>query len=244
MKARLKSIKQQTLTAPAWIFGIILAYFAAIFPTKWLFRLMLNFGILTPLNETILTLSQGTIAYGVVTVLLLAGAWWLRGKPLSLRDMGLWRLPDWRDIGLSLVGALAYAALAVLLLSAAQLIPGFDVNQAQDTGLNGRLYSFDLLAAFAVLVVAAPFFEELVFRGILYGRLRDSQLPQWLATIIVSAFFGLAHMQWNVGVDVFALSVVTCVLREKTDSIWSGFLLHSIKNGIAFYSMYVMIGIG
>ena len=34
MKACLKFIKQQAVAAPAWIFGIILAYFAAIFLTK------------------------------------------------------------------------------------------------------------------------------------------------------------------------------------------------------------------
>ena len=173
----------------------------------------------------------------IIIALLLAGAWRLR-QTLSRHDMGLWRLLDWRDIGLGIVGVLAYFVLTVLLLTIARSIPGFDINQVQNMGL-GKLYSYDLLMAFLVLVIATPFFEELLFRGVLYGRLRSLRLSWWLAAVIVSALFGAAHMQWNVAVDVFALSLVMCALREKTGNIWAGFLVHVIKNFVAFYVVFV-----
>ena len=40
--------------------------------------------------------------------------------------------------------------------------------------------------------------------------------------------------------NVFALSVALCVLREITGTIYAGILTHMIKNGVAFYLLYVM----
>ena len=74
-----------------------------------------------------------------------------------------------------------------------------------------------------------------MFRGMLYGGLRRSKMPWWGAAVIVSALFGLAHMQWNVAIDVFVLSMVACYLRELTGGIWAGFMLHMLKNGLAFF---------
>ena len=47
------------------------------------------------------------------------------------------------------------------------------------------------------------------------------------------------HGQWNVGINVFAMSIVLCVMREITGSIYSGILLHMLKNMLAFYLLYI-----
>ena len=60
-----------------------------------------------------------------------------------------------------------------------------------------------------------------------------------IANLLVSVLFGLVHMQWNVGINVFAMSVVMCALREITGTIYAGILLHMLKNGVAFYLLYV-----
>ncbi|RYZ49901.1 MAG: CPBP family intramembrane metalloprotease, partial [Sphingobacteriales bacterium] len=57
--------------------------------------------------------------------------------------------------------------------------------------------------------------------------------------IVTSIVFGAIHGQWNVAVDVFALSLILCSLREITGSIWAGVLLHMLKNGIAFYFLFI-----
>ena len=101
-----------------------------------------------------------------------------------------------------------------------------------------------------ILVVVAPIAEELIFRGWLYGKLRlllssklSNNASMILSIILVSVLFGMVHMQWNVGVNVFALSVVLCGLREITGTIYAGILAHMLKNGIAFYLLYIL-GIG
>ena len=106
---------------------------------------------------------------------------------------------------------------------------------------------FDRILAFLTLVVIAPIAEEIIFRGWLYGKLREKlngRLSEmWgiiLSAFITSLLVGLVHLQWNVGVNVFALSIVLCAMREITGTIYAGMLTHMLKNGLAFYLIYVI----
>ena len=174
----------------------------------------------------------------------------IKKKCESRGDLGLRGLPTWTDIGLAPVGFFVSLILAAGLVALFNLFPWFDAEQAQDVGFNTYIVGFDRLVAFVTLVVIAPIAEELIFRGWLYGKLRNilSEKVSDLASMIISIFlvsllFGIIHLQWNVGVNVFALSVVLCGLREITGTIYSGILVHMLKNGVAFYLLYVL-GIG
>ena len=89
-----------------------------------------------------------------------------------------------------------------------------------------------------MVAVIAPIMEEIIFRGFLYGKLRV-RIPKWVAIFVTSLVFGLVHLQWNVGISVFAMSIVTCTLREITGTIYAGMLVHIINNAVAFYLVYV-----
>lgn len=120
------------------------------------------------------------------------------------------------------------------------VIPGFPSEQCQDVGFK-QAFGSERTLAFLALVVVAPIVEEIVFRGVLYGKMRRSGLGIIPAILITSVLFGLAHWQWNVGLDVFALSVVSCLLRERTKGIGASIVLHMMKNAIAFYIMFVTL---
>ena len=105
----------------------------------------------------------------------------------------------------------------------------------------------DRVLAFLTLVVVAPIAEEIVFRGWLYGKMREKIASEYsnkvsmvVSILLVSLLFGAVHGQWNVGVNVFAMSVVLCGLREITGTIYAGILLHMLKNGVAFWMLYMM----
>lgn len=168
-------------------------------------------------------------------------------KIMGREDLGLRGLPTWTDIGLAPVGFIVSTLLALGLVAIFGNFSWFDAEQVQDVGFNVYIVGFDRLVAFVVLVLVAPVAEELIFRGWLYGKLRPalsekmSDLASMLISIfLVSLLFGIIHLQWNVGVNVFALSVVLCGLREITGTIYSGILVHMIKNGLAFYLLYIV----
>ena len=128
----------------------------------------------------------------------------------------------------------------ILMLIMKWLIPGINLEQEQDVGFNNLIGRAEMIEGFIALVIIAPIAEELIFRGWLYGKLR-ARMTAVSAIIICSVLFGILHGQWNVGITVFAMSVVMCLIRELTGTIWSGILVHMLKNGIAFYLLYVVM---
>jgi|GEM_PF-135143 Predicted metal-dependent membrane protease len=168
---------------------------------------------------------------------------WLIGKvSTSLREVGLIGLPTWTDVLLAPVGYIVSSIIgAVILYGVAAVVSGVDPAQQQDLifDANGLITSSDYMLAFLTLTVLTPLVEEVLFRGFLYGKLRP-HLNMWLASFVVSFIFGVLHGQWNVGLLVFAMSFTMCLIREKlTGTIWACVLIHMVRNGIAFYLLYV-----
>jgi membrane protease YdiL (CAAX protease family) len=127
---------------------------------------------------------------------------------------------------------------AVLLMLARLLMPGYNLNQAQDIGftsISGYMY----VTGFIALAVLPPVSEELIFRGFLFSRLRGHKLNMYLATLITSSLFGLVHGQLNVAIDTFALSLVLIFISQKQQSIVPAIILHSLKNTVAFLALFV-----
>ncbi len=161
-------------------------------------------------------------------------------------ELGLKDWPTWTDIGLAPVGFIVSLLIAAVAVAIFSQFPWFDAGQAQETGFVAYMSGADRIMSFISLVVVAPIAEEAIFRGWLYGKLREklSDLPGWsgvaLSILITSALFGLLHFQWNVGVNVFCLSVVLCALREVTGTIYAGILTHMVRNGVAFIMLYVL----
>ena len=137
---------------------------------------------------------------------------------------------------------LAYIIIGGAIMAVAEALLSrfswFDANQAQDVGFKLLNSPFDRIIAFIALVVVAPICEEIVFRGWLYGKLRR-KMSMGAAILVVSVFFGIMHGQWNVGINVFALSILLCLEREVTGTIYASILTHMIKNGIAYALLYI-----
>ena len=194
---------------------------------------------LAAVNQTVFNTVTAACVYVLTLGLVLGLPWWWKKRRTTQEDLGVTRLPSWLDIGLAPAGFIVYFLLSALLVYVVTLIfPGFNLDQAQDVGFENLSQYYEIMLAFVTLVVIAPVAEELLFRGYLYGKLRKS-VPFWAAAVITSLVFGFVHGQWNVALDVFALSLVMCTLREITGSIWAGVLLHAVKNGLAFYIVFV-----
>ena len=171
----------------------------------------------------------------------------VNGKMANRKVLGLWDWPTWTDIGLAPVGFIVYYVLAAVLVSLFSLFPWFDVSEVQNVGFSYYVGGFDRVIAFITLVVVAPIAEEVIFRGWLYGKMREKIAAEYsnvvsmiVSILLVSLLFGIVHFQWNVGVNVFALSIVLCGLREITGTIYAGILLHMLKNGVAFWLLFMM----
>jgi len=229
---------------PVWLF---VSYYAALLLVSGIIWIL---GVLnTPLdsiNFAVLNSSIAALVY-ILTLLIIIAVPALARKRFTTgkKVLGLDRLPSWSDIFLAPAGYVIYFLLsALLILFVTRLWPSFNVHQDQITGFNGIVQQYQYYLAFATLVVVAPVAEETLFRGYLYGKLKQ-YIPVWIAVVVTSAIFGIFHifgtnpLAWNLAVDTFALSVVLCVLRETTGNIWASILLHMLKNGVAFYLLFI-----
>lgn len=194
---------------------------------------------LVAVNTSVLQTALAAVVYALSLAIALGVPWLVRKRGITLENLGLQRLPSWMDILLAPAAFVVYFIVsALLMLLVAQLLPSFNAEQAQQIGFDNLQQRYEYLLAFLTLVIIAPLAEETLFRGYLYGKLRG-HVPIWLAMVITSALFGAVHLQPNIAVDTFVLSLVMCSLREVTGSIWTGILLHMIKNGLAFYLLFI-----
>ncbi len=225
------------LALPAWIFVSFILAQQIINGLEWLLK-ALNASTLS-INSAVLSAISAALLY-TITFIIAVGVPWFFGKyQTNKEDIGITRLPSWTDILISPAGLIVYLIVSSLLtLLASHVIPGFDINQAQDVGFDQLGSRLEYIAAFVTLVIIAPLAEEGLFRGYLYGKLKKTN-QIWIAIIVTSVTFGALHGAWNLAVDTFALSVILCLLRESTGSLWASILLHMTKNGIAFYFLFI-----
>lgn len=190
-------------------------------------------------NQSLLSTAVAAVIYLLSIGLVIGLPWLIKKYPTSKEELGLTRLPSWTDIFLAPAGFFVYLLLsATLTYLAMQYLTFINFDQVQSTGFEQLSQRFEYIAAFIALVIIAPFAEEVLFRGYLLGKLRK-HVPLWVAILITSLLFGAVHMAWNVGIDVFALSIVLCLLRVTSKSLWPSILLHMLKNGLAFYFLFI-----
>ncbi len=212
------------------------------FCAHWPLLIIVRMGVLRSipdLSPLVATLCASLLYVVTALVIIVGGR--LFGKSRTKRDeLGLHGLPTWTDVLLSPIGLIVSLIAGAVLTALLMLImPQVDWQQTQDVGFSGLYALGDYMVAFICIVVLAPVAEEIMFRGWLYGKLRG-RLSAVPAILITSALFGIMHGQMNVGVVVFAMSVVMCISRELTGTIWAGILIHMIKNGLAFYYLFRM----
>ena len=218
-----------------WVFAVL---YASQFVIAWL--LVQVFHITeSGMNSNTMQAIFSAITYVVAVVVTVFVPWAIIKYKTTRDELGLRGLPTWTDLLLAPIGFIVFLFAANIILALCQkLLPGINWTESQDVGFSNLISQSDYALTFIMLVVVAPIAEEVIFRGWLYGKLR-ARIPAIPAIILVSILFGIVHGQWNVGVTVFVMSIAMCTIREITGTIWGGILIHIIKNGIAFYLLYV-----
>ena len=163
-------------------------------------------------------------------------------KPLkdlvTRNELGFKDLVTFSDIGLAIAGLFGYLTFSAILTALFSVFPWFNLTENQPLLYSTLISPLNKVFAAIALVVVGPILEEVIYRGLIYGKLRKKH-SLITSILIVSILFGFLHGQWNVGVDVFALSVVACLMRETTGTIYAGIILHILKNTIAFYFLFM-----
>ena len=87
--------------------------------------------------------------------------------------------------------------------------------------------------------ILMPLLEEVVFRGLIYGRLRRG-MPIIAATLITSVVFGVCHGSPLWIVYAFFIGLVMNYARIMSGSILTSFAVHFAINLIGVLDMYIL----
>jgi membrane protease YdiL (CAAX protease family) len=170
------------------------------------------------------TFAGALVQYAIMLVLLLVIA---HGFD---RDLLALRVPVRK---LRAAGSMAIA-LGVIVVAAGVLAQFLDAGDEQGLVPHGwdSSRAAPFLANAAVVVLVAPFVEELLYRGLGIGLL----LPftgRWPAVVITGVAFGLAH-GLVLGLPVLSIFGITLGwLRTRTNSVLPGMIVHGLFNGVA-----------
>jgi membrane protease YdiL (CAAX protease family) len=88
-----------------------------------------------------------------------------------------------------------------------------------------------------LIVIVAPVSEEICFRGMLFGGLRE-KLPRIAAALLCGLIFGLLHALTGITAvpPLIVFGFLLALLYERTGSILPGMLLHMLNNIVALAS--------
>lgn len=173
----------------------------------------------------------------------------------------LWRGVSWRDLrdatGLRMPGSvwrLAWMSAASYVCALPFMGLGVAIGQWLASAMGDRSFQ-DVshpvqellpgadagmkLALFVVASIAAPVVEETVFRGLLYGHVRQQTWgwPRWLsitaAMLFSATIFAAIHPQGVLAVPALAgVSIGFCITREWSGSVAPGMVAHGFHNGV------------
>lgn len=107
------------------------------------------------------------------------------------------------------------------------IMPDFMTASYEETAQ--AIYGSGILSQILAAVIAGPIVEELIFRGLIYNRVKriSSVMP---AAVISSVLFGIYHGNWVQAPYAFIIGMVCVYIYEKYKSMAAPIILHMSAN--------------
>jgi membrane protease YdiL (CAAX protease family) len=180
--------------------------------------------------DFIFTLISGALSFATLV-------YFLRKYKVSWSKLG-WRKFNLGRAALYLAITIGLFLIAIpVIFALVQLLdPSFNANQVQTNDFTSPTTNSAWYVSFLALVIVPPIIEETVFRGFVFPAFAK----RWgvvIGAVLTSLLFGFAHLQGNVSVYTFVLSLILCFMYVRLRSIFPGMALHMINNYIAFMAV-------
>ncbi|HVE83374.1 MAG TPA: type II CAAX endopeptidase family protein [Myxococcales bacterium] len=182
---------------------------------------------------TLQLLNLGLALWFTEVFVFLAIPWFLaRLREEDPVDVARARWPGWAPIGWGAAVGVAnyFGAVIPLQLAAQKLFPKEWVELFDMSHLFERQDAIDMALLLAAVSVAAPFCEELFFRGFLQERLTRTLGAPWRVTVFVAVVFSAFHLDPVGFVSRFELGLLFGLLYWRLGSLWPGVMAHAANN--------------
>ncbi len=99
-------------------------------------------------------------------------------------------------------------------------------------------FSGSIAVQFLALVVVIPIMEEMIFRGMVYNRIKEYTGSLYAGAMISSLMFALYHFDLLQGIYTFLLGILLVYIYERYKNIMAPMILHMITNFFAIILSY------
>ncbi len=198
---------------------------------------VLVFFVLQGLAQVVLTLAEAPAGSVMLLSFVIAGFVTAVGTLMTFRGKGVSNI--FEAVGYRAEGASVGSATVTGFLAggvAAGFAAGYlwalhhveAMRKLFDVGAGSAVPAWMILLG----VVAAPLFEEFLFRGLLFRGLRRSASPA-VAVLMSAALFAIVHPPVSV-LPVFVLGLATAIAFERTRLLWAPMVAHALYNAVVF----------
>lgn len=186
-------------------------------------------------GEDVILLGAAFVLQGVM----LLSVWHFAIRPAG----GRWALLGFRrvkPISTTLIAIAGITVCQVVVVAYVQLVNWLDIDFLVP-GDPFESWDIDLISfsiiTFSVIVIA-PLFEEIFFRGFMYQAFRKT-MRLWPAAILTSLVFGIAHIDPAVIIPIALVGMILLGIYRWTGNLWSSIITHAGYNGIAVIALAV-----
>lgn len=198
----------------------------------------------------LLLFSEAFDADGAINADTTAGSWVLTAtQALFFAGMAAWPLMaawrksagwryaygfvvSWRAVGIGLAGGVVTLIAMTVLTSLTAELLNQEVTSAGADAAESMTGSTVAFVFFLLLIaVAAPFVEELAFRGLVWGAAIKRGWSPWVATLIAGVPFALLHVEPLRVAPLLAAGIVLGVVRQY-GGLSGAMLAHCVVNTI------------
>lgn len=95
-----------------------------------------------------------------------------------------------------------------------------------------------LVLSIIMACVAAPLVEELLFRGYMYGAVKQATNPIF-AAVVIGALFSVVHGNLPALLPLWGFSILLCLAYEWTRCLWVPIGMHAFFNAANIVFMFV-----
>jgi len=179
------------------------------------------------MNSTLLHIIVSTLAIALVFFI-------ANRRHLSYdEDLGL-IVPSGSDL-------LKWGLLFLLLIGAEELAIRYFGGEPASSWI-GKYTHWEMAWRMIGILFLAPIAEELMLRGLIFSRIRDTRLKVWGAIILPAVLFSLAHVQYSYTLTfivIFIDGLFFGLVRHFSKSVVLCIVLHAVGNLVAVFEKLI-----
>lgn len=151
----------------------------------------------------------------------------------------------WKTLGAVCIGMVLFYGLNELTYRTLDLFLG-NIRNLNDLTISAQIHDAPRSTALIVIFLA-PFVEEVLFRGLIFGNLRSfHRIAAYIISCLLFAFlhvwqFAVIHQNFSyflLMLQYFVPGFVLAWTYERSGTLWGSVLLHAFVNALAVWSVF------